>query len=303
MNYACNVQSVKHFMPTQIGICLVLKSADPKKFTFFPYNFFVAPAMERSFTISVEAMRFLRRHSFSFDHWIDNSIPFLSKAQEERKLFDLQRKQDSIIKEAENPPPPLPDISPRNEDEAAALKRQLEGVEAFVQSGAAQSSQVCDSPFLRRLVYQNVRKLYPDVYMETVIGGGGKRELSLFRMSPNDVVMHKLAAVAEERKKVMEDVGFRHFMDALCASKKPVVVHNGWLDVLHVTHNFVSPLPETVVEGKKVIREAFGTVYDTKVCAHVGATHGEARRRESAAAPRRIVARRRLRLVRCETRH
>lgn len=54
-------------------------------------------------------------------------------------------------------------------------------------------------------------------------------------------------------------VGFRKVIDMISESKKPLVGHNMLLDVCHMIHQFVEPLPPTLKEFKKLAHQVFPT--------------------------------------------
>ena len=79
----------------------------------------------------------------------------------------------------------------------------------------------------------------------------------------------------EERKKyesidnlkekfLIEMSGFSRIFNFIHKSKKPVVGHNVFQDLLRTYHQFVSPLPETYSRFKSDLHSFFPEVYDTK---------------------------------------
>ena len=58
--------------------------------------------------------------------------------------------------------------------------------------------------------------------------------------------------------------GFSRVIRLLIQTKKPIVGHNCFLDVMKIYHQFYKPLPHSYYEFKKNIHSAFPSVYDTK---------------------------------------
>jgi poly(A)-specific ribonuclease len=75
----------------------------------------------------------------------------------------------------------------------------------------------------------------------------------------------------ETSKKMFQDleheIGFRKIIDALIESKKPIVVHNGILDLCHIYAKFIDRLPMEVSVFKTQFTALFPSVYDTKYLA------------------------------------
>lgn len=63
--------------------------------------------------------------------------------------------------------------------------------------------------------------------------------------------------------------GVTGLVGVLIDAEVPVVFHNGFLDLLHLFHKFVQPLPTTLEDFKAEVRRLFtGGVYDTKFIAN-----------------------------------
>lgn len=60
------------------------------------------------------------------------------------------------------------------------------------------------------------------------------------------------------------EFGFMDIIDELIESKKPLITHNGFLDIMHLYNKFIGDLPETQSDFKKKFYEHFPQIYDTK---------------------------------------
>ncbi|AFZ81119.1 hypothetical protein BEWA_005270 [Theileria equi strain WA] len=59
--------------------------------------------------------------------------------------------------------------------------------------------------------------------------------------------------------------GIHHIIEELIEQKKPLVFHNGMLDILHIYDKFIGKLPESSVEiSKELVRLFRGGIFDTK---------------------------------------
>ncbi len=64
-------------------------------------------------------------------------------------------------------------------------------------------------------------------------------------------------------------IGFRHIIDALICSKKPIIGHNMLLDMCHTYQAFCDALPNEVEDFKDAIQTHFPVVFDTKHMANI----------------------------------
>lgn len=63
---------------------------------------------------------------------------------------------------------------------------------------------------------------------------------------------------------INDAIGFRHVIDAIATSRKPLVGHNCALDLSHIYNKFISPLPASVAEFSSSLMIHFPTIIDTK---------------------------------------
>ena len=70
------------------------------------------------------------------------------------------------------------------------------------------------------------------------------------------------------------EVSLHHLLATILAVGRPVVLHNGWIDLLFLYGNFYAPLPPSLGTILADMSEMFvGGVYDTKAIAHYEITH------------------------------
>ncbi len=71
--------------------------------------------------------------------------------------------------------------------------------------------------------------------------------------------------VVESQPTAAEDsLGFTRVVDYIAKLKKPVISHNGILDLMFLYDKFYRPLPDTHGEFKAGINALFPHIYDTK---------------------------------------
>jgi len=100
------------------------------------------------------------------------------------------------------------------------------------------------------------------------LGGMEGRFASFVSVRPvrekGDVKRFALESYAEELKELEEAFGFAKVISLLSNSHKLVVGHNMYLDLLHVIHQFIFPLPKEYKEFKRLVQTVFPIIIDTK---------------------------------------
>jgi len=120
--------------------------------------------------------------------------------------------------------------------------------------------------YQRKLLYDNLNtRVETPLELETVRSPSGSRVLRVARALSGPEREARLAQRLEER--LEEAAGFSRVIQAISESGKPVVGHNMLLDLLHITHQFVCPLPESYSEFKSLLHCVFPRLVDTKVMA------------------------------------
>lgn len=68
----------------------------------------------------------------------------------------------------------------------------------------------------------------------------------------------------ESLKEEEGDYGFMDVIQELIDSEKPLITHNGFLDLLHLYNSFIGALPEDSEDFKREFLKSFPQIYDTK---------------------------------------
>jgi hypothetical protein len=132
----------------------------------------------------------------------------------------------------------------------------LEQVEEFVNDSSVTSYRM---PFIHggqrwmKGILSAIHEKFSSLrLMEEVSGGGTRRYLT--KKSPQEIFNDYL--------------GFRRVWKILIASAKPVIVHNGFLDLMFCYQAFENKLPDTVSDFKSELKTMFpGGVFDTRLIA------------------------------------
>ena len=101
--------------------------------------------------------------------------------------------------------------------------------------------------------------------MQKVISESGRAFIKLVKASSEQVKKREEELLEKRRQEIIDAAGFAQIMDLLRESKKPAVGHNLSFDVAYSLHCFVSPLPPSWEEYRKLVQWQFpGGLFDTK---------------------------------------
>ena len=81
----------------------------------------------------------------------------------------------------------------------------------------------------------------------------------------NELLTELARKVTDEvQNKDADPLGFTRVVDFLSSMKKPLIVHNGLMDLLFLYDKFYGPLPEEVDAFTAAINKVFPLIFDTK---------------------------------------
>ena len=109
------------------------------------------------------------------------------------------------------------------------------------------------NPYVRRLLYQEIPEIIPSSKIKMTPEKDKKGNfIKVTRITGNE------ASLDEEVEKILDkEIGFSKIIK-LFEKYQPIIIgHNFLLDMAHIHHKFLKPLPETLREFKKGILESF----------------------------------------------
>jgi len=115
--------------------------------------------------------------------------------------------------------------------------------------------------FHRRVIYEQISKKYNSfLTTDTVEGTDGKWKEKVIRVSK--LSQEEKDAIAQKKAKAFDDdikglVGFRQVVDVLFESKKPIIGHNAFIDLIQIYAKFYRTPPRTLVEFKTELLKLF----------------------------------------------
>ncbi|TVY41998.1 Poly(A)-specific ribonuclease [Lachnellula subtilissima] len=302
----------------QLGITCVEENTEKGFYLARPYNFYLSPLsadgvdlrLERNFTFSTSACDFLTKNHFDFGRMFREGIPYLSQ----REQRDVEEEYDQRENRAAN----IPDITipPSDTANLKFVRQARQDITAWSTNPKPENDYVnvrnpghnaTESPlnaFQRRLIYQLVRKEFPNLRTFA------RNHQTFMRVESLDVKKeeeYQKRKSAQFNYQVSKQVGLRWIFEALSGGdlsgldprlcvehsedtdylktatielktiievlriKKQVLVgHNLFTDLGFLYSAFVDKLPHDVHHFQAEIHERFPLVLDTKFLATEG---------------------------------
>lgn len=297
IRYSSAREDASIFPPIQFGLCLFRKvptlvaredseDSTPEhewesisfNFNLFPRAVYYPPGsryplFDKLFSVQASSVSFLTNYGFDFQKCCKYGLTWLRKDREKqlfehvendmrvrrrnrRSMNDLSAEDGMLLKEWAQ----LIDDWLKDLEKAGNLPVQSD-VEPKIKSFVLPN----DSR-IRSLIFDFVRLNYPCIAAHAIPSQHGKKmiRLSLFDSDDKAGKQYDEMLLRDARDFVSREVMFRRVVDKLRKHKKPIVVHNGLMDLTKVYANFVGDLPKELTLFKKAFREEFPVVFDTK---------------------------------------
>ena len=286
---ALRYQKIKHSAErmclTQYGVCtfeVLSEKVLARSFSFYVFPAETGQGNHAVFSVQASAMHFLAKNNFDFNKWVREGIPFVSPSREETLRAQIETPADRRDVTIKNPADLtlVESIFAKIETWSSALHNTDEDV------GQCLDLEDTNNPFIRRFLYQEIPRKWPNrnwrlekierpVNEEDSAGGEEKIEPSPKRKVPAvsmriavQSAAERAAEEAEAKQKREEEllaqIGMRAVFDAMKASQKPCVVHNGFMDLVLTLAHF-STSPDSLDDFKRQVLSEWSPCFiDTK---------------------------------------
>ncbi|XP_055943527.1 poly(A)-specific ribonuclease PARN-like isoform X1 [Argiope bruennichi] len=265
------------FLIIQFGLSTFKYHPEEKKYTHCDFNFYVFPrphirqAPDPRFLCQASSLHFLASHGFDFNKTIYEGIPYLTFVQEKKVRDYVTKKYEMERGSVKHTPKANGQKNVDVPDEHKKFIAEInERVDAFIsdESQTAMQLEPCSS-YLRKLIYESVQSKHSTgIEMSSKTAeSGNQRYITIIKCSDQDKLDKLQCQEINDLDDVDVAVGFRKVMDHISASKKLVIGHHMYLDILHVIEQFFFHLPEELSEFKSMVRMTFPNILDTKYVA------------------------------------
>ncbi|XP_049850795.1 poly(A)-specific ribonuclease PARN-like [Schistocerca gregaria] len=276
-------ESASRYIPMQFGICTFKWDKYKESYECNIFNFFILPRDARSSrhiaSQEIGCFLFLRKHQFDFNKWLDKGISWLSHADFESILPGVTYKKNDRNGEKNV------NLKPGDKEWLDTIYSKIDRWLEMTESTRPRcplvlTQNIVPDSYKSFLIYQNVRKKYPNLEVKPLYlkSQNGSKCIEIqesadiqatARYIDDSTVADYIGSVdrkcPDPIEKLEQEIGFRHVIDLMVDSKKPIVGHNMFLDIAHIYHSFFEPLPEDPDEFAHSFHEKFPAVLDLKV--------------------------------------
>jgi len=255
-----------------------------------PFNFYIYPrtgdngrSWDSRLMFQTSSIEFLASCGFDFNRALRNGVSYCTKEKAEKLFNELEEKEKAAGEKQANDGGDGINLSTLRDFAQGFLKDALEAATTLTnkaQTDDAKAPFVVLRPgngFVRRLVYQEIPKTFPNIHVgkyaeDNERTNNSRASESRLRLTllTEGVTTEQLEkerlklAFKKEIEEIEEKVGFQAVMDVISTSQKPIIGHNCLMDVAHMMGKFVSDLPEDVEQFRQAFHAAFPMLIDTK---------------------------------------
>jgi hypothetical protein len=247
-------KAIQLFSPLQIGLSTFRHDSEQRCFVSDSYNFFLFP---RNYGINLDlinsfqtsSVEFLSKYEFDFNKLIYKGIPYMNSKQEKALEAKLRRNYFNSVLEKET-------------DEKNVQRVCSEITDWLLRASIGDfhevTSKACDLPDF--ILHKELRNRFESIWTHqngtkiVVERISGTKRVELENSDPNDT-----------RKMINLMLGFTRIFRLIVQFKKPLIFHNGFMDILFLYEKFYEPLPETFGLFKNRVNNMFPLMYDTKL--------------------------------------
>ncbi|MES1911511.1 MAG: hypothetical protein MHM6MM_003929 [Cercozoa sp. M6MM] len=267
---------VEQFQLMQLGLCTFEDingrlEARPFNIPVYPPHSNSRNGLDARFAAQASSLKFLRQHGFDFNAWIDESVPFMNRPQEQEARRLLEQQMERLARNMNEEVVPSRPFDVKYVEELKAKLAEFIANTADGDKATAELQLETSNSFQRLLAYQEVRRTEVLQCEKLTQEGKSSRYMTLrvsFAESPVTVEERIKQSLeikrAELEANLQADIGARLVFDLMAESGKPVVVHNGLLDLMHLYSAFVEPLPQDPETWRAKMHSILPKVVDTK---------------------------------------
>ncbi|XP_021696424.1 poly(A)-specific ribonuclease PARN isoform X2 [Aedes aegypti] len=270
--YLKTIDNSADFVIIQLGLCAFRVDPESGQVSYKCFNFYCYPkGRMHIFSCQGESMRFLAENGFDFNKLFREGLSYCGEADEDRLRTELKERQDQRAaaleaKEEENGNNDSLNMVPVPPEEEKLMKEISERIEEFLKSEDKDYTITNCNGFQRKLVYQMIDSQFRKTVSTSSVTLENNHKAILVERKRTKEQELKLEEerVAQENEDLERMVGLSLVLQELSRARKLIIGHNMLLDLLFIIRQFFRPLPHCYQEFKKIVRELFPLILDTK---------------------------------------
>ncbi|XP_026806349.1 pre-piRNA 3'-exonuclease trimmer-like isoform X1 [Rhopalosiphum maidis] len=255
-------QQVSDITCIQLGIAIYVYDADHRTFNMSAYSFYTYPQTfyksDSVVNFQTSCVEFLCKHNFDFNKLFHSRVPYLTNEQELKiksemsdelffdKYFETNLKFRSIEKELMK----ILKIVSEWYDTANY------GEQTFLEING------CSEPaYIILMQYYLLKKLKYILIDESHLG----LNITKIKDNTNSEILNSTIYENLKLSLLNKMMGIKYLITLISKLKKPLIGHNCALDILILSNQFFTPLPENFKDFQNFVSNNFGPIYDTKL--------------------------------------
>ena len=258
----------------QVGITPFIKkeSNNNKEYIAKPYNIYAFPSEKQSnnrFDSCLASIIFNREHGCDFNKWISQGVPYLNN--ENLKKLTERLMSGNINKYDPKNISTFKNIVLYKEQDKIRYKDFHDTFMNFYNN--KEEKILKHEKIVRHLMLYFLNKLDEDIrkkifieYKDEIVGEDVKSYIFIHKLNSYE---EKLQKINQENNEIIalikREKGIKNLIEKIISSKKPIVGHNCFIDLLFIMSHFMDDIPKNFHTFKLKLKNEFGGgIYDTK---------------------------------------
>lgn len=269
--YRKYMENCAGYIIIQLGVTLIqapaINSSDDA-YIYHSYNFYVCPKSWRTnFLCQASSIAFLAENGFDFTKLFCEGVPYCNE-QEEKILRERLQEKQKARQEARN----ITEVAntsfnhiPVPDEEKEAITRIQQEIENFVNSEEDEKVIGGCNAFQRKLIYELIEANFGDKVGATTKSVDNNKVIVVHHRKSEEEEERIEKELQESEMRDLEDsIGISTILQKISISRKPIIGHNLFLDLIYILRQFFKPLPDNLAEFKKFAISIFPNIIDTK---------------------------------------
>ena len=272
-NFQKSKYMAENYRIIQVGITPFIKMENNEKgYIAKPYNIYAFPSEKQSnnrFDFFLESIIFNREHGCDFNKWISQGVPYLN-GENLKKLTERLMSGNINIYDPKNASL-FKNIVLYKQQDKIRYKNFNDKFMAFYNNPEEKIFK--HEKVVRHLVLyflnkldENIRKRIFIEYKDETVGEETKSYMFIHKLNSYEEKQHKINQENNELIALIKrEKGIKNIIEKIIASKKPIVGHNCFIDLLFIMSHFMDDIPKNFHTYKLRLKNEFsGGIYDTK---------------------------------------